>query len=106
MSITLTEIAAVKAKEMVEEYCFVGLRFGTIGGGCAGLEYTLAGAGKEEPGDIVSESHGVKIFCDKKSYLFLNGTVIDHKSDLMQSGFVFINPSSKGTCGCGSSFSI
>ena len=41
---------------------------------------------------------------DKKSLLFLNGTVLDYDTSLMSRGFVFNNPNAKSTCGCGSSF--
>ena len=51
------------------------------------------------------ELHGVKIVCDPKSYLYLNGTSIDFKDEVMGRGFVFNNPNANSTCGCGSSFS-
>jgi iron-sulfur cluster assembly protein len=51
------------------------------------------------------ETFSVTIVCDPKSYLYLNGTVIDYKDEIMGSGFVFNNPNSTSTCGCGSSFS-
>src|SRR5437879_6319907 len=47
----------------------------------------------------------VKLFCDLKSYIYLNGTVLDYDSGLMGKGFVFMNPNAKKSCGCGSSFS-
>jgi iron-sulfur cluster assembly protein len=47
----------------------------------------------------------VTIVCDPKSYLYLNGTTIDYKDEIMGSGFVFNNPNANSTCGCGSSFS-
>ncbi|MHC4947739.1 MAG: HesB/IscA family protein [Planctomycetota bacterium] len=47
----------------------------------------------------------IKVVCDPKSYLYLNGTVIDFKDELMGRGFVFSNPNATSTCGCGSSFS-
>jgi len=50
------------------------------------------------------ESHGVPILIDSKSLLYLDGTEIDFKDDVMQSGFVFKNPNATSTCGCGSSF--
>jgi iron-sulfur cluster assembly protein len=52
-----------------------------------------------------SETFTVTIVCDPKSYLYLNGTTIDYKDEIMGSGFVFNNPNSTSTCGCGSSFS-
>jgi iron-sulfur cluster assembly protein len=50
------------------------------------------------------DSHGVKIVCDMKSYLYLNGVEIDFKDEVMGRGFVFKNPNATSTCGCGSSF--
>ena len=47
----------------------------------------------------------VTVVCDPKSYLYLNGTNIDYKDEIMGSGFVFNNPNSTSSCGCGSSFS-
>ncbi|MBL9147993.1 MAG: iron-sulfur cluster assembly accessory protein [Phycisphaerae bacterium] len=47
----------------------------------------------------------LRVICDPKSYLYLNGTVIDFRDELMQRGFVFNNPNATTTCGCGSSFS-
>ena len=47
----------------------------------------------------------VTVVCDPKSYLYLNGTTIDYKDEIMGSGFVFNNPNATATCGCGSSFS-
>lgn len=105
MPILLTELAAKKAKELIEEFCFDGLRFAIHGGGCAGYSYILEGASTPTPEDIVTEQHGVKVFCDKKSYLFLNGTTIDYEITLMNKGFKFINPNATGKCGCGTSFS-
>jgi iron-sulfur cluster assembly protein len=51
------------------------------------------------------DSHGIKILSDRRSYLYLNGTEIDFKDEIMGRGFVFKNPNASHTCGCGSSFS-
>ncbi|HWB18714.1 MAG TPA: iron-sulfur cluster assembly accessory protein [Phycisphaerales bacterium] len=47
----------------------------------------------------------LKVICDPKSYLYLNGTNIDYKEEIMGRGFVFNNPNATSSCGCGSSFS-
>jgi len=47
----------------------------------------------------------VRVFIDPKSLIYLAGTVLDYKEDLMQQGFVFSNPNAKKDCGCGASFS-
>ena len=54
--------------------------------------------------DEEMEAHGVKILCDMKSYLYLNGTEIDFKDEVMARGFVFKNPNATSSCGCGTSF--
>ncbi|GDY04783.1 heme biosynthesis protein HemY [Phycisphaerae bacterium] len=51
------------------------------------------------------EPCAVKMICDPKSYLYVNGTTIDFKDEVMGRGFVFSNPNATTTCGCGSSFS-
>ena len=82
-----------------------GLRVGVKGGGCSGLSYTFAWEKVARTGDEVFEGpEGAKIFVDKKSLLYLNGTVLDYDTNLLSKGFVFNNPNAKQTCGCGSSF--
>lgn len=52
------------------------------------------------------ESFTLRVICDPKSYLYLNGTVIDFKDEIMGRGFVFNNPNATSSCGCGSSFNV
>jgi len=52
-----------------------------------------------------SEPYTVRVICDPKSYLYLDGTVVDFKDEIMGRGFVFNNPNATSSCGCGSSFS-
>ena len=93
---------ADKVKEGVQA---AGLRVGVKGGGCSGLSYNLTFESQSRTGDKVFEREDVKLFCDLKSYIYLNGTVLDYDSGLMGKGFVFMNPNAKKSCGCGSSFS-
>ena len=82
-----------------------GLRVGIKGGGCSGLSYTFAWERGARLGDEIFEgADGAKIFVDKKSLLYLNGTVLDYDTSLIGRGFVFNNPNAKSNCGCGSSF--
>jgi len=55
--------------------------------------------------ESASEPFTVRLVCDPKSYLYLNGTTIDFKDEVMGRGFVFVNPNASTSCGCGSSFS-
>ena len=109
MAILLTETAASEIKSIIKDQGLAAentrLRVGVKGGGCSGFGYMLDLT--EEPrgeADEEMECHGVKILCDMKSYLYLNGAEIDFKDEVMGRGFVFKNPNATSTCGCGSSF--
>jgi iron-sulfur cluster assembly protein len=110
MAINLSESAAGQIKSIISEQSMpeekTRLRVGVRGGGCSGFSYTLDLV-EDEPAetDELLESHGVKIVCDMKSYLYLNGVEIDWKDEVMGRGFVFKNPNATSSCGCGSSFS-
>ena len=103
--ITLTKFAAKKIKTLLLEKEESGIRAGVQGGGCSGFTYQL-GFDNQKENDRVIESHGVTLYVDPKSYLYLMGTEIDFVDELNQSGFKFVNPNAKRTCGCGESFSV
>lgn len=98
----IDEVRRMMAKEQVNA---AGMRVGVKGGGCSGLSYNLAFESQARTGDKVFERDGIKLFCDLKSYIYLNGTVLDYDGGLMGKGFTFMNPNAKKSCGCGSSFS-
>jgi iron-sulfur cluster assembly protein len=84
-----------------------GLRVGIKGGGCSGLSYTFSWEKEARLGDDVFEGPGgTKVFVDKKSLLYLDGTTLDYDTALMGKGLHFINPNAKASCGCGSSFQV
>jgi iron-sulfur cluster assembly protein len=106
--IQISETAARKIRTLMAKQGISdgGLRVGVKGGGCSGLSYTFAWEREARLGDEVFEGpEGSRIFVDKKSLLFLNGTVLDYDTNLLSKGFVFNNPNAKASCGCGSSFS-
>ena len=113
----------------------IKLRVGVKGGGCSGFSYILdltevqkdsdelweftyrtgadgktltrveQGTGGAATAVAEAGTITVRVVCDPKSYLYLNGTTIDFKDEIMGRGFVFNNPNATTTCGCGSSFS-
>ncbi len=103
--ITLTDSAANKVKAMLLEKEETGLRAAVQGGGCSGFTYKLL-FDNQKDGDRVITDKDVEIYLDSKSFLYLMGTEIDFVDELNQSGFKFVNPNAKRTCGCGESFSI
>ena len=102
----LTDAAAERARELIENSDHVALRPAVRGGGCSGLSYTLTFSDGAQDNDKIIESKGVKIHVDKKSYLYLVGTEIDYVAEDLQAGFRFVNPNASRTGGCGESFSI
>lgn len=107
--LTVTERAKNKALELIKsdkhpDDSFI--RVGVEGGGCSGLTYKLEFDHQLKDGDKVFEDKGMKIVCDKKSFLYLVGTELDFSDGLNGKGFQFINPNASRTCGCGESFAV
>ncbi len=111
MAIQLTDRAVsrineLKLKRQTPDHYF---RIGVRGGGCSGLSYFVDFAEQADPKDKqfqFGEDQKVTVLIDRKSYLFLNGTEVDWKSELMKTGFEFKNPIAGKSCSCGESFSV
>lgn len=133
MGVTITESAAREIHSIIKKQELdldkIRLRVAVKGGGCSGFSYLLDLTENERDSDevcdsrypiqpktaavAVAESGGdngdsftLRVICDPKSYLYLNGTVIDFKDEMMGRGFVFSNPNATSSCGCGSSFAV
>lgn len=107
--LTVTERAKNKAVELMAQDnkpADAFIRVGVEGGGCSGLTYKLEFDNQTKDGDKVFEDKGIKIVCDKKSFLYLIGTELDFTDGLNGKGFQFNNPNASRTCGCGESFSV
>ena len=116
MPVHVTEAAAREIDNIVRQQDLdpeaIRLRVGVKGGGCSGFSYLLDltevqkdsdeswefthmrnaggenGAASGNSGNS-SNSFTVRVICDPKSYLYLNGTEIDFKDEIMGRGFVF-----------------
>jgi iron-sulfur cluster assembly protein len=107
--IAVTEKASAHIQKLMAKQGLTegGLRVGIKGGGCSGLSYTFSWEREARTGDEVFEGPGgTKIFVDKKSLIYLNGTTLEYDTALMGKGLHFINPNAKASCGCGSSFQV
>src|SRR5271169_2973496 len=104
-TVTLSDSAVCKIRELTAAKPEKGLRVKVVGGGCSGLQYRMD-IDAPRPGDKVFERDGAKVVVDRKSFLYLNGTELDHADGLMATGFTLHNPNVKRTCGCGASFSV
>jgi len=106
--ITITDKAAEKVKEIAtaENLEGQGLRLRVVGGGCAGFSYDLYFEEAVTEDDEQYESQGIKLYVDPASHMYLEDTEIDYVEGAHGAGFKFNNPNVKGSCGCGSSFSV
>ena len=97
-------IAAMKEEgfDATQDYVRVGVK----SGGCSGLSYELKFDKELTENDKVFEDNEVKIAVEKKSFLYLAGTILEYSGGLNGKGFVFNNPNAQRTCGCGESFSL
>ncbi len=107
MTIKLTEAAAAHiTKYLMKRDSGLGIRLGVKTSGCSGLSYVLEFVDAAADDDHVFEDQGVKVFIDKKSLVYLDGTQLDFVKEGLNEGFKFTNPNSSSECGCGESFNI
>jgi iron-sulfur cluster assembly protein len=103
----MTDQAARKIQALAAEKGLpdAGLRVKVVGGGCSGLTYKMD-LDQPRDGDKLFAHAGARLVIDRKSFLYLKGTELDYKEELMASGFNLRNPNVKRSCGCGSSFVV
>jgi len=107
--INVSETAAAKISELLteENKAGSGLRVFVQGGGCSGFQYGLMiEENGQGAGDLVFESHGVKLFVDPISVRYLKGAEVDFVDTIAGGGFTIKNPTATSTCGCGQSFTV
>lgn len=107
MAISLTESAANRVRSFIESRGHgVGLRLGIKKTGCSGFAYVVNYAEKVGNNDVVFEDRGVKVVVDPESLRYIDGTVVDFVKQGLNEAFRFLNPNTKGECGCGESFTV
>ncbi|MGH2556257.1 MAG: HesB/IscA family protein [Actinomycetota bacterium] len=104
--ITLTEMAASKVKQLLEQEgrSDIALRVAVQPGGCSGLRYAMYLDDEVGDGDVAAEHFGVRLVVDRMSVPYLQEAKIDFVDTLEQSGFTIDNPMAQGGCACGHSF--
>jgi iron-sulfur cluster assembly protein len=107
--ISLSDKGAEKVHEFLASQpqgaAATGLRVGVRGGGCSGFQYQLA-FDEQRDGDVVFESHGLRLLVDRESMPYVSGSTIDYEETLQGAGFKVENPNVVAACGCGSSFRV
>jgi len=104
--IQLTETAAGKVKELLEEEgrADIALRVAVQPGGCSGLRYAMYLDDQLSEKDIAAEQFGVRLVVDKMSVPYVSEAKIDFVDSLEASGFTIDNPMAQSSCACGNSF--
>jgi iron-sulfur cluster assembly protein len=82
------------------------VRVGVKSGGCSGLSYDLKFDKTKNEEDKIFIDNDIMIAVEKKSFLYLAGTILEFSGGINGKGFVFNNPNANRTCGCGESFSL
>jgi len=107
--IALTELAATKVKSLLEKRgSGIGIRIGVRTTGCSGMAYMLeyVDSPPVTRDQFKYESHGVSIWVNGKSLVYVNGMTVDWKKQGLNEGFDFVNPKEAARCGCGESFTV
>ena len=105
--VNLSESAKEEIKRLIEKENNKpdGIRLSLLAGGCSGLSYHLE-FDKIKEKDLIDEDKEIKVIIDPKSALSINGLTVDYQGGLTGKGFVFTNPNSTKSCGCGTSFAV
>ncbi|XYH96140.1 HesB/IscA family protein [Sorangium sp. So ce1128] len=112
LSVSDAAVQAIRAQLAKRGTPEGAIRVGIRGGGCSGFSYVIEFDDKPpRSGDLVMEfaepgKATVRVLCDKKSIIYLAGSVLDWEKTLMYQGFKFKNPQEATRCGCGHSFTV
>ncbi|CAH2354554.1 iron-sulfur assembly protein 1 [[Candida] railenensis] len=104
--ITLTPSAVHHLQALIDQPEPKLIRIGVKNRGCSGLTYHLEYVTEGGKFDELVEQDGVKVLIDSKALFSIVGSQMDWLDDKLSSRFIFRNPNSKGTCGCGESFMV
>lgn len=107
MTVTMTAAAATHVSDYLQQRGKgLGIRLAVKTTGCSGLMYVFEPVDEEIATDEVFESHGVRVYVDPKSLIYVDGTEMDYVKKGLNAGFECKNPNVESKCGCGESFNI
>ena len=105
--ITLSVLAAEKIKTQLERRGKgLGIRVSVKTTGCSGLSYVIEYVDIPQLEDISFVTHGIHVFVDPKSLVYVDGVEMNWVRNGLNEGFDFVNPNERDRCGCGESFRI
>ena len=107
--VTLTDTAKAQIDSICQENDSYAVSLNLKGGGCAGFEYdwtTVETEADVEDGDIVIDSNTGKFIVGAVAVMYMIGTEINYKKDIMGATFEVNNPNAQSACGCGVSINF
>ncbi|MDQ1237275.1 MAG: iron-sulfur cluster insertion protein ErpA [Wigglesworthia glossinidia] len=106
LNLKLTNAAVRKVKNLLKYQKNKKFRVYISGGGCNGFQYNFMLDDKINQEDFIVSLSEFDIIVDSISFQYINGGIIDYKTELLESCFFVVNPNAKTTCSCGVSFGI
>jgi len=98
---TLTPAAQTRINELCSENNAFAVSLNVKGGGCAGFEYDWQLVKNKEDIDADDEMIAENFVIGAVSLMYLFGSIIDYKKDVIGSMFDIRNPNAQSACGCG-----
>ena len=103
--ITLTPAAQEQIDKLCNDNECYGVSLNVKGGGCAGFEYDwqLVETQKDlqDLDEVIKTESGSAFIVGSHSVMFLLGSIIDYKKDIIGAMFDIQNPNAQSSCGCG-----
>lgn len=107
--IYFTDIAKEHFQNICDKTGAAGVRLSLAGGGCAGFSYKwdlVNSADEAVTDDYCKVYDNWTFWLDKTSELYLIGSTVDKKVDIMGSVIEIQAPLASSSCGCGESISF
>jgi len=107
--ITISTNALQKINTIIKSSNSKAILLSIKGGGCNGFNYkffTLESDIKQDKLDEIVKIDNTNIHICGRSMMYIMGTHIDYKTDIMGDRFDFKNENISSKCGCGTSFNF
>lgn len=107
--ITVSKSALKKINSIINLDNSKAILISIKGGGCNGFNYNftpLKSNEKTDKLDKIIKIDDINVHICGKSLMYIMGTHIDYKTDIMGDRFDFTNENISSKCGCGTSFNF